>query len=157
MYQWLVFLHVASGFVFMGAHGVSMAVTLAVRQERDPARLKALLDLSRASQGTSNTALLVLVAAGVAAGFMGQWWHMGWIWASLALLVATLIPGVTAIRYFGHLRRALGLPTRRSPAQQPTTPEALDTLLRGPEPMIITVSGIVLIVAIVWLMVVKPF
>jgi hypothetical protein len=157
MYRWVVFLHVASGFVFMGAHGVSIAVTLVLRQERDPARLRALLDLSRSVQMTSNIALLILITAGVAAGFMGQWWRMGWIWASLGLLIATLIPGVIAIRFFAQIRRALGLPTRRHPASEPASMQELDTLLSGYEPLIITVPGILILAAIIWLMVLKPF
>src|SRR5258708_32817403 len=35
----------------------------------------------------ANVSLLVLLAAGITAGFMGNWWGQGWIWAALGLFI----------------------------------------------------------------------
>src|SRR5262249_23247661 len=87
MYQWLVFSHVLRVFGFRLAPGASAAVAFKLRGEREIARVRALLDLSRGAAAVGNVSLLVLLAAGIAAGFGGGWWGRGWIWAALGLLV----------------------------------------------------------------------
>ena len=79
MYPWIVFLHVAGGFGFMLAHGASASVAFALRRERNLERLRALLDLSSGSFNVMYLSLLVLLAAGIVAGFMQKWWGQGWI------------------------------------------------------------------------------
>jgi hypothetical protein len=51
MYNWLVFLHVVSALGFMMAHGVSVSVAFALRRERHPERVRALLGLSADTYG----------------------------------------------------------------------------------------------------------
>ena len=46
LYNLLVFIHVVGVLGFVLTHGVSTWMTLAVRRERDPERLRTLLDLS---------------------------------------------------------------------------------------------------------------
>ena len=84
---WLKLLHVAAGFTFALAHGVSAFTTLKLRRERDPARVIALLDLSKFSLPISDLAILVLLVSGIAAGFVGGYWGQLWIWISIGVLV----------------------------------------------------------------------
>src|SRR5215469_17722501 len=87
MYQWLVFAHVLGVFGFLLAHGTAAAVAFALRRQREVERVRDLLDLSRGATMVANVSLLVLLAAGITAGFMGNWWSHGWIWASLGLFI----------------------------------------------------------------------
>ena len=87
MYQWLVFAHILGVFGFLLAHGTAAAVTFALRRQREVERVRVLLDLSRGVTMVANVSLLVLLAAGITAGFMGNWWGQGWIWASLGLFI----------------------------------------------------------------------
>lgn len=90
MYRWVVFLHILSAFLFVLMHGASAIVSLRLRKERDLDRVRALLDLSTAYLGGTYGALLMLLGAGVVAGFLGKWWGQGWIWVSLGVLIALM-------------------------------------------------------------------
>ena len=72
---WVVFIHVAAAFLFVMGHGASMWTSDQIRRERDPARIRALLELSSRSLGLVYAALLTLLIAGIAAGIMGG--HFG--------------------------------------------------------------------------------
>ena len=49
--------------------------------------MQALLDFSRFAVNTMYVSVLVLLVAGVAAGFMAGLWGKGWIWAAIVLLL----------------------------------------------------------------------
>src|SRR5579885_3713341 len=82
MYQWFVFAHILGVFGYLLAHGTAAAVAFALPRQREVERVRVLLDLSRGVAMVAGVSLLVLLAAGIAAGFMGNWWGQGWIWAS---------------------------------------------------------------------------
>src|SRR5690348_11692780 len=92
MYQWFVFAHILGVFSFLFAHGTAAAVAFALPRQREIERVRVLLDLSRGVTMVANVSLLVLLAAGITAGFMGNWWGQGWIWVALGLF---LLVGVT--------------------------------------------------------------
>src|ERR687896_1280471 len=94
MYQWIVILHVLGAFAFVAAHGVSMVAVFQLRGERDRARQAALLEVSGTGVGLMYIGLLVLLAAGILAGFLGDHWGRLWIWVALATLVV-----VAAVMY----------------------------------------------------------
>lgn len=149
----------------MMAHGVSAAVAFRLRGERDRERIRALLELSSASSGAMYGGLGLLLVTGVIAGFMGNWWGQGWIWASLGLLVA-LIPTMYLLGtlYFGKIRKAIGLPYAEgmkydNPPVAPVSPAELEALLSSlsSRPIVVAVTGVGGIVIIIWLMMFKPF
>lgn len=164
MYQWLVFTHVLGVFGFLLAHGASAAVAFKVRGEREVARVRALLDLSRGAAAVSNASLLVLLAAGIAAGFIGSWWGSGWIWAALGLLVlisvAMLGVGSPPLQ---RVRQLVGEVGPRGPKGDPETSSAIPTdqqlavALSAVHPWLMTVIGGVGLALILWLMLFKPF
>jgi len=162
MYNWIVFLHILSALAFMLAHGTSAAVMIQVRQEREPARLHALLDLSNAVSRWVAISALLLVVFGVIAGFMGAWWRQGWIWAALVVLVALSITMTTMGRfYLDRVRRAIGVATPQDvkanvqPARLP--PDQLLAVLNSCRPMALAGIGLAGLAIITWLMVLKPF
>ena len=163
MYQFWVFVHLVGVFGFLLAHGVSAAVALSLRRERDPQRVRALLELSSWSLGGFYVSILVLLAGGVTAGFLGQWWGQGWIWAALGVLVAMMgAMYALASPYYRRVREALGVARtgrRRAdaPAETLTLAADLDPLLRSSRPLLIVAVGIGGLLVILWLMVFKPF
>lgn len=165
MYQWLVFLHILGVFGFLLAHGAATAVSYSLRGERDIARIRAWLDLSRSVAPIASISLLVLLAAGAAAGIMGNWWGHLWIWTALGLLVLMSISMyVLGSRPFNRLRalvqrsESMGGKPEDALAANQFTDERL-AILPGDNthPLLLTVIGGGGLVLILWLMLFKPF
>ena len=164
MYQWLVFAHVLGVFGFLLAHGTAAAVAFALPRQRAVERVRVLLDLSRGVTKVANVSLLVLLAAGITAGFMGAWWGQGWIWTALGLLILMSISmSVLGSRPFNRLRMLVQ--HRESTRSETISPSSLDTsaekqlavLLATTHPWLLTVIGGGGVVVILWLMLFKPF
>lgn len=164
MYLWLVFAHVLGVFGFLLAHGVAAAVAFALPRQREVERVRALLDLSRGVTLVANVSLLTLLAAGITAGFMGSWWGHGWIWAALGLFI---LMGVTMSPLGSHpLNRIRQLVQASNPARAGTISHSpvdlpaekhLAVLLAATHPWLLTAIGGGGLVAILWLMLFKPF
>ena len=159
MYEWLKAIHVLSAFAFFIAHGASAAVGLQVRRERDPARLRALLDLSQATLGPWTwVAALLMLASGIALGFTASWWSAWWIWAAIAIFV--VVTGVmTPLGAFrlNDIRRALGMSVQGRPAPEALPVSELEALLGRYDPRPVSWIGGLSLAAIVLLMVLKPY
>ena len=112
LHKILLFAHVLSAFLYLLAHGASAAVAYRVRRETSVERVRALLDLSRATVPVANSMFLVTVACGIALGALGHWWSARWLWLSIVTLVIVLaIMARTAAPYFRRIRVVLGLAT----------------------------------------------
>lgn len=164
-YAALVFVHVTAMTAFLAAHGLSIGVSLRLRTERDPERVRALLDLSRWSLGRP-TGIMVLVAfaAGIAAAFAGEWWDRGWVWASLALFVALfLVMYPLASQPMHRIRQAAGTaagpPFGFGSNADPNTADedALRHQLEAYDPRLAAGVFTGAVALIIWLMVTKPF
>lgn len=158
LYPWIVVLHVLAAFGFVGAHGVSTFVAFALRGAPDRARAASLLGLSAAAVNAMYASLLVLLAAGVAAGFIGGHWGRLWIWSALVLLV--LVTGAMygiATPYYISVRRALGLPHQGRPAGEPQPEAEVAQLLRSSRPTWLALIGGIGLAVIIALMELKPF
>jgi hypothetical protein len=164
-YPWIVFVHVLGVLLFFIAHGTSMAVAYRLRGERDPARVRALLDLSTWSLGLTPTiAFVVGILAGITAGIVGGHFGRLWIWTSIVLLTvvaAYMTPGVAA--RVNVIRAAAGTqqinPFSRKPPEPPPDPDPaeLARLLDAWNPLVPAVIGFGAFAAILWLMLFKPF
>jgi hypothetical protein len=154
-YTWWVFLHVAGAFVFLVSHGISMGVSIRLRRERDPRRVMALLDVSSASISSLYVGLVLLLAGGIVAGFVGDWWGQGWIWVALGTLVALMIfMYAVASPYYKRLRLIVGAMVEGSEA---VGEDRLAQLLAGPRALVLAVVGSVGLLFILYLMFFKPF
>lgn len=164
-YPWIVFLHVAGMLIFFLAHGTSMAVAFRLKQERDPARIRALLDLSSWSLGVlPSIAMIVGIVAGIWAGIAGGHFGRVWIWLAMVLLAAVAIymtPGVAS--RLTPMREAAGTrqinPFSRKPQDAPPEPNPaeLERLIADWNPWPGAVIGLAGFLSIVWLMLFKPF
>jgi uncharacterized membrane protein len=151
MYLWWKFVHILGAFGFLAAHGATAAVAMRLRKERDTARIRSLLNLSRSTRPWMYVSLLVLLVAGIVDGFIGHWWGSGWIWTALILLVLLLVAAFPlAVPYYIRVRGAVA-------DDSTTPPDELARLLMSPRPIVIAVVETVGLLVIVWLMVLKPF
>jgi len=149
LYRIIVFLHVVSVFGFLLSHGASVSMAFVLKRERDPQKIRALLNLSGASYPVMLSTLLASILFGIIAGFQGHWWRFGWIWTSIALLVV-----IFALMYF------LGskvYSAAREAAEQPASDEVLIAILEKSNPVLLTLIGYGGYAMIAWLMMVKPF
>ncbi len=162
LYALVVFVHAATVLIFFMLHGTSMAVAFKLRQEREPARVRALLDVSRFALGAPTIVLVVVgLLSGILAGFMGGWWGTLWIWISLVLFLGVGI-GMTPLMTFrlNPIRAAAGLarpdakPDEVAPQEDP---EELQRLIAAWNPMPGAVIGMTAFIVILWLMLEKPF
>jgi hypothetical protein len=162
MYDWLVYLHIAGIFGFLLSHGSSAAVAFALRRERNPERIRALLDLSGSTITVLYISLLVLLVFGIASGFAGHWWGSGWIWLSLILLIGMIAAMYTmGSGYYHQVRKALGMPYMQGgkflPAGEPAPQGDLDALLARGRPWLLLAIGLGGVLIISALMRFKPF
>lgn len=163
LYRAIVFIHAAAIFVFFMLHGVSMAVAFRLQREREPERVRALLDLSAWAMGyPAGVIVSIGLLAGIAAGVMGGWWTTAWFWVSLVLFVVvavTMTPlaatRLHAIRAAAGAAPALG--QRRKPDAPQPDAEELARLLDAWNPLAIAAIGMVAFLVILWLMLFKPF
>lgn len=154
-YQYWVFLHIAGVLGFVMSHGVSVAVAFRVRKERDPARMLSLLQLSLSSVTWLYVSILILIGAGVVAGFIGAWWDEGWIWTALILFVLTMVAMYAlASTYYRRLRT---IAEAMAGGSQAITEERLAEVVSGPRAWVIAIVGFGSLLVILYLMLFKPF
>ena len=157
-YPWIVFAHVLGSFAFVFAHGVSMFAAFRARSNPTRENVTTCLEISGLSLGLMYISLLVLLVAGIAAGFIGGWWGSWWIWASLGILVVVIavMYGYGSI-YYMNLRKSLGIGGNPMPGDGPPTDEELAAIMASPRPHVLALVGGIGLVAIIALMVLKPF
>lgn len=154
MQQWIVFGHILGALLLMLAHGASAAVVFRLRRVHQPADVRALLDLSKATIPAMYLSLLLLIATGLWAAMTGGWLNGGAIWPWLSIVVLVVILGAmygSLTPAFRRVRQTLGDGTA------PVDQTALDAALATPGPMIGAGVGLLGILIILWLMVLKPF
>ena len=161
LYGAVVFVHATTILLFFVAHGTSMAVAFALKRETDPARVRALLDLSRFSLGVPVMVLVVIgLLTGILAGFMGGHWGTGWLWISIVLfvLVGGLMTPLATFR-LKPIRAAAGMPLETGVPEAPpqANPEELRRLIDAWNPMIPASMGLIAFIVILYLMLAKPF
>jgi hypothetical protein len=159
---WLKFAHILGAFLFVGGHGVSMAMALRLRRERDPARMLAMLDLSSGAIGIATIGMLVLLVAGIVDGIVVGAFARLWIWAALVIFVGTGIAMTPlASGHFNAVRQALGQRTRQMKPDEPDPVarpiDEVVALAAGPRPMQVAVFGGLALLVLLWLMTFKPF
>ena len=162
LHTWIVFIHIAGVLGFLIAHGVSAAVALRLRSERDPGAVRTLVDLSRRSMIVMSVGALVWLVAGIAAGFTGNFWTSGryWIWASLLLAIAIIgVMTPWGRLWLNKVRAAVGVDVKTGavdPSYQ-VNAAALDAAIAAGKPELLATIGFGGFLVILWLMVFKPF
>ena len=154
-WQWWLFLHIAGVLGFVGAHGVSTFVLFRVRKERDRQRIAELIAFSGTSTRPMYIALIVLVAGGVGAGITLHLFSQWWLWVSIVILLVTSgLMSALAAPYFRRITAACAVRPSGVPR---VSDEELELLLRSSEANVIAAIGGLGLLAILYLMLFKPF
>ena len=162
-HAWIVFAHVLGVFLFLLAHGVSAAVLLRLRVEREPATVQTLVDLSSRSFAVMGIGAAVWFFAGVLAGFSGNYWTSGKLWIWVSLLVVVVVGGVMTPlgrSYLDRVRTVLGIEPRGragQPMAHNVDPQALEAAIMSGRPILLAAIGLGGLVVLTWLMMFKPF
>jgi hypothetical protein len=155
VYEWLVLVHILGVLGFMFTHGVTAAMALRLRHERNPDRIRVMLQISSSSLAVFYVSILLLLGGGIWAGFNGHWWDQGWIWVALGVFLVNMIFMYAApARYYKKIREVMTIEESGSSA---VGPEQLDAMLRSTLPIVTLVVGLLSIAFIAYLMVIKPF
>ncbi|HLF36392.1 MAG TPA: DUF2269 family protein [Anaerolineales bacterium] len=156
MYDLIRFVHVLTALIYFLFHGAIASVSFALRRAGTPERTEALEQVMRLVYHPIPTSLVIMVLSGLALGFLGSWWSDRWIWVSIGLLLfvgvlmnrlgkASLTEGFAA----GREPRSDTNPTEARPGSNP--PRAFFL-----HPTFLTVTGVVALAVITWLMMFKP-
>ena len=161
-YNYLVLAHVLGVVIFAAGHGISMAMLAMLRNERNPGRLRAMLDMSLGGIFATYGGLLVIIISGVWLGFEGGFWGQGWLWTSIAILVGiTVWMMYVGVTHFGRIREAVGLLPYRFTRQVTLGPVASEAeiaaLAQSPKVGMTMTLGTLALIALLVLMTVKPF
>jgi 4-hydroxybenzoate polyprenyltransferase len=142
MYQWIVFIHIASVMGLLLVHPVTVAFHL--KEERNDTRIRELLEVSEAASILRWAFFAATIASGVLLGIMGSWWGAAWIWAALVLFVAI---GLVMNLYGG--RTIDRIADTRDDAE-------MERLLAKFRPGILAITGTGGLLLILYLMLFKP-
>jgi hypothetical protein len=162
LYKLVVFLHVICVSGYLLAHGVSAAVSFALKRERDIQRVRALLDLSAASSPVMTYLMYAFLLFGVISVFQGGWWKFGWVWTSLILgIVIVVLMAVFGAGIYGEARKAAGIrynvKGKRFNPEPAQSEEEVFAILTKTNPLLLTIIGYGGFAIITWLMTAKPF
>lgn len=142
MYQWIVFIHIASVLGLLIVHPVTVAFHL--KQERNDVRIRELLEVTEAASTLRWIFFGLVILSGVALGFLGSWWSTAWIWAALVIFV---LIGLVMNLYGG--RTIDRIADTRDDAE-------MERLLARFRPWILGVTGAGGLLVILYLMLFKP-
>lgn len=162
LYQLVVFLHILFVIGFLLAHGVSVIVAFSLKTERDPQKIRFMLDLSAASYPWMTRLMWAFLLFGIVAAFMGGFQARIWPWLSLALgFVIFVGMAQFGANHYGTARKLLGLRYNVKGKWFPPEPagniEEVHALLAKVNPVMLTIVGYGGFAVIVWLMRIKPF
>ena len=142
MYQWIVFIHIASVLGLLLVHPVTVAFHL--KEERDDIRIRELLEVTEAASTLRWVFFGLVIVSGVVLGFLGSWWSSAWIWAALVIFV---LIGLTMNLYGGRMIDRIA----------DTSDNAeMERLLARFRPWFLAVTGAGGLLVILYLMLFKP-
>ena len=142
MYQWIVFLHIASVLGLLLVDPVTIAFHL--KQEREHTRIRELLEVSAAASALRWIFFGLVIASGVALGVIGSFLNTAWFWAALVIFV---LIGVVMNRYGG------GTIDRIADTRDDVE---MERLLSRFQPWVLAVTGAGGLLVILYLMLFKP-
>ena len=172
-YPLLLFIHLAAILLLLLLHGAAVAVIFAIRDERRPERLAALLDLSMFTYDSKRWFgrlfwfdLLAVVFSGLALMILGGFWRHAWVWASILVFIAIIaLMGSMGSGAMREVRKAAGLPwVMRSgfgppsmmPPAGPAQPEAIAAAIAALGAWRLALAGGGGFLVPLWLMVYRP-
>ena len=158
MYVWIVFLHVAVIFVFLIQHAAEIIVSFRLRMQTDP---DGIADVYAFLPGNNTRNLRItftlIILSGAVAGFMSPWWRQAWMWTALGLMVVIwAVMKLTGSNYLNAVD-AITEAAREDHEDESALEKFRSQLKARREPEIMTATSVIGGLAILWLMMFKPF
>jgi hypothetical protein len=163
MYNLLLFIHVGSALAYFLYHGAVASVAFALKRDTKTEQLEVLSDMLDIAYRVAPLSLVTLLVSGVLLAFVGRWWSDGWIWTSIAAFIVIgiamfMVGKLYVIRQFEHV-------DSQTQALEPGEDYRFLRLVLGPFmnrhyakiPMVLTITGLLVMSGILWLMMFKPF
>jgi cytochrome bd-type quinol oxidase subunit 2 len=149
------FLHILSVLALLTSHGVSMFVLYRIRDERDRRRILDFVTLSGETVLPMYVSIGAIVVTGVLAAIEFDRFGQLWLWVAIALLVVTIVLMVLLAKpYFRRVKAACEVRPSGVPR---VSDEELGEILGGSTAHVITAVGTVGLLAILYLMIFKPW
>ncbi|MGZ6544724.1 MAG: hypothetical protein ACXVEI_05380 [Actinomycetota bacterium] len=154
-WQWWLFLHIAGVLAFLGAHGVSLFVLYRIRHEGDRQKIAELIAFSGTTTRPMYHSLLVLTVGGIGTGITLHLFSAWWLWTAIVILLVTIaLMTAVAKPYFRKITASCEVRPSGVPR---VSDEELAQLLGSGEAHVITAIGGIGLLAILYLMVLRPF
>ena len=158
MYNWVVFLHVTVIFIFLIQHAAEIIVTFKLREQKEPEGIFATYSFmpNNNSRNLRITYSLIILT-GAVAGFMSVWWKQGWMWSALGVMILIWI---AMVRFGGNYLTAVDAITERAlknKDDESAIEKFRQDLKSRREPEIMTITSVIGMLIILWLMMFKPF
>ena len=154
VYQWIVFIHIASVLGLLLVHPVTVAFHL--KEERNDVRIRELLEVTEAASTLRWIFFYVTLASGVLLGLLGSWWGTAWIWAAFVIFDRmTALDFVGEFVAIGVVMNVYGGRTIDRIADTHDDAE-MERLLARFRPGILAVTGAGGLLLILYLMLFKP-
>jgi hypothetical protein len=159
MYNWLVFLHIFFSLLLMLGHGAHAAAMLKFRGEPDPEQ--SLTFFSNVPDIKYVRYLYVAMGVfGFAAAFITPWWKQGWTWTSAVVFTITAwVMYKYGAGYYGIISNAARqlIEAKKTDTNLAAAQKEFDEARNAPHAMIVSVTGLVGLAVVLWLMRFKPF
>ena len=158
MYNWIVYVDVTVIFIFLIQHAAEIIVTFKLREQKEPEGVFA----TYAFMPNNNSRNLritysLIILTGAVAGFMSVWWRQGWMWAALGVMIVIWI---VMNQIGGKYLTAVDAITDhaiKNKADESAIEKFRRDLKSRREPEIMTITSVIGMLIILWLMMFKPF
>ncbi|MEX0983425.1 MAG: hypothetical protein WD096_00055 [Actinomycetota bacterium] len=153
-FSWVLYAHIASAFLLLASHGVSMVVLYRIRRERDRTKILSLVTLSGETITPMYISIGLLILTGVLAGLKLESFSHWWIWLAIGLLLVTVgLMVAVAKPYFTKVKAACEVRPSGVPR---ISDEELGEILESSTAHVITAIGVGGLLGILYLMVFQP-
>ncbi len=154
VHAWFLYAHIASAFLLMASHGVSMVVMYRIRRERDRAKIMTLVTLSGETILPMYVSIGLILVTGGLASLQAERYAQWWFWVALFLLIVVIgLMTATAKPYFEKIKAACEVRPSGVPR---ISDEELGEILTSGTAHLITAIGVGGLLVILYLMIFKP-
>jgi hypothetical protein len=158
MYKWIVFLHISIIFIFLIQHAAEISVTFKLRKQEQPDGIFAAYSfLPHNNSRNLRITYSLIIITGAVAGLISPWWKVGWMWTALGTMIVIWI---VMNRFGGRYLNAVDAIMDQALKNKNDTSviQIFRSKLKARrEPEIMTVTSVVGMLIILWLMIFKPF
>lgn len=158
MYNWVVYLHVTVIFIFLVQHAAEIIVTFKLREQKEPDGIFATYSFMPDNNSRNlRITYSLIILTGAVAGFMSVWWRQGWMWTALGVMILIWIVMRRIGSQYLYAVDAITEQALKNKDDQSVIEKFRRDLKSRREPEIMTITSVIGMLIILWLMMFKPF